>query len=188
RLVYNTPPLIVAPSDIVVDVASSTFFTQLSLGVAYAKDAVDSSTSIINDAPVDGFPLGTSTVTWSATDSSGNSATDAQLVSVLAAEATQLISTADTTPSTDPTSSSFTETPNTSPSTSGSYSGGGGGGGGSGPISSPDPSINPATITDNTPPTIIPPPPIFANAAHQLTLHALRRPTDTDTQDPNPTV
>ncbi|TLY02117.1 MAG: HYR domain-containing protein [Thaumarchaeota archaeon] len=159
-----------------------------SVGVAYAKDAVDSSPSIINDAPVDGFPLGTSTVTWSATDSSGNSVTATQLVSVLAAEATQLISTLDTTPSTDPTSSSFTETPNSSPSTSGSYSGGGGGGGGSGPISSPDPSINPATITDNTPPTIIPPPPIFANAAGPLTLVALSLPTVSDTQDPNPTV
>src|SRR2546428_496193 len=204
-LVDSTPPLILASSDFVDNVDSSTYLTQLSLGSAYAKDAVDSSPFIVNDAPVDGFPLGTSTVTWSATDSSGNSATDTQLVSVLAAEDTQpvsdslntnpntevstpdTISTADTTSSTDTRSSPPTET---SPSTSGSYSSGGGGGGGSGSgsTSSPDPSSNPSTITDSTPPTIIPPPYIFANAAGPLTLVILGLPTVSDTQDPNPTV
>src|SRR2546428_405879 len=204
-LVDSTPPLILASSDFVDNVDSSTYLTQLSLGSAYAKDAVDSSPFIVNDAPVDGFPLGTSTVTWSATDSSGNSATDTQLVSVLAAEDTQpvsdslntnpntevstpdTISTADTTSSTDTRSSPPTET---SPSTSGSYSSGGGGGGGSGSgsTSSPDPSSNPTTTTDNTPPIIIPPPSIFANAAGPLTLVILGLPTVSDTQDPNPTV
>ncbi|OLC32984.1 MAG: hypothetical protein AUH84_07885 [Thaumarchaeota archaeon 13_1_40CM_4_38_7] len=191
-LVDTTPPIIMAPSDVVVNVDSSTYLTQLSLGSAYAKDAVDSSPFIVNDAPVDGFPLGTSTVTWSATDSSGNSATDTQLVSAsfntnpnTEVSTPDTISTANTNSSTDTTSSLPTET---SPSISGSYSGGGGGGGGSGSTSSPDPSSNPGTITDSTPPTIIPPPYIFANAAGPLTLVILGLPTVSDTQDPNPTV
>ena len=52
-----------------------------SLGEASATDAVDGSPVITNDAP-DMFPIGTTTITWNATDSAGNWATATQLVTV----------------------------------------------------------------------------------------------------------
>ena len=46
--------------------------------------------SIVNNAP-DTFPLGETVVTWTATDSSGNSATATQIVSVVDTTAPELI-------------------------------------------------------------------------------------------------
>ena len=75
----STPPTITAPDDITVE-ASDTL-TQVSLGTATADDNQDLSPTITNDAPAS-FPLGTITVTWTATDASGNSATDSQIITV----------------------------------------------------------------------------------------------------------
>src|SRR5437867_1353774 len=207
-LVDTTPPLITAPADVVVDLAisGSTYNTEISLGTAYAEDTVDSSPNVINDAPTDGFPLGTTIVTWTATDSSGNSATDTQLVTVLAAgdgitdastsgnsssvEGSTVVTSSgnNTSPSYDNTnSSSSMETSSASP-LSYSSGGGGGGGGGSGSTSSSDSSSNPPTVTDSTPPTIIPPPTLTANATGPRTILSIGSPIVSDTQDSNPTV
>lgn len=52
------------------------------LGAATAADLCDASVPVTNDAPGI-FPLGTTTVTWSATDDSGNSASAPQAVTVV---------------------------------------------------------------------------------------------------------
>jgi parallel beta-helix repeat protein len=85
-LVDTIPPLIAAPSDVVVNVGSSIHYTHVSLGTLTVEDLVDSYPDVTNDAPSFGFPIGVTTVTWKAVDASGNSATDTQLVSVIVIE------------------------------------------------------------------------------------------------------
>ena len=51
------------------------------LGTATATDVFDSNPTITNDAPAS-FRTGTTTVTWTATDSAGNEATATQRVTV----------------------------------------------------------------------------------------------------------
>lgn len=55
----------------------------INLGTATATDACSSSVTITNNAPAAGFPVGVTTVTWTATDACGNSSTCSQLVTVL---------------------------------------------------------------------------------------------------------
>src|SRR5207249_3684 len=55
--------------------------TNVSLGTPVATDNCGGPVTITNDAPAN-FPLGTNTVTWTATDSSGNTATCLQTVVV----------------------------------------------------------------------------------------------------------
>ncbi len=78
-------PAIIAPPDIVVD--STGVQTPVSLGSAAAVDD-NGVPSISNDAPAGGFPLGTTIVTWTATDGSGNTGTDTQKVTVRVPAAT----------------------------------------------------------------------------------------------------
>ena len=59
------------------------------MGISTANDIVEI-ISIVNDAP-DTFPLGETVVTWTATDSSGNSATATQTISVVDTTAPELI-------------------------------------------------------------------------------------------------
>ena len=73
------PPFISAPSD--VDVEATGPLTRVLLGSATATDNADQNPEITHDAPTS-FPLGETTVTWTARDASGNSATDAQTVTV----------------------------------------------------------------------------------------------------------
>ena len=71
----NTILIITAPEDITAEAAAP--LSVLDIGMATTnRDAV-----ITNDAP-DAFPLGNTTITWTATDDSGNSATDTQLVTI----------------------------------------------------------------------------------------------------------
>ena len=79
-IVDTTVPEIFSPSDIVVE-ATAPFVTDIQLGAAIADDIIEVNT-VTNDAP-DSFSLGETTVTWTATDSSGNSATTTQTVSVV---------------------------------------------------------------------------------------------------------
>ena len=79
-IVDTTVPEIFSPSDIVVE-ATAPFVTDIQLGAAIADDIIEVNT-VTNDAP-DSFPLGETTITWTATDSSGNFAIATQTVSVV---------------------------------------------------------------------------------------------------------
>ena len=77
----TTPPSIVAPADIIVEAtATLTPIDAMTLGVATATDEVGVE-SITSNAPLT-YPVGETTVTWTATDTSGNFATADQLVTV----------------------------------------------------------------------------------------------------------
>ena len=95
------PLTIIAPVDITFEAAGIlTTLTSADYGVATAADDTDSTPTITNDAPAT-FPLGDTIITWTGTDSSGNSDT-----------VTQRITIRDTTPPdiTAPANVSFTTT------------------------------------------------------------------------------
>jgi type VI secretion system Hcp family effector len=73
------PPTIIAPADITIEATGP--LTTVSLGTATATDNEDPSPTITNNAPAS-FPLGTTTITWTATDASGNSASATQQVTI----------------------------------------------------------------------------------------------------------
>ena len=74
------PPTVTAPDDITVNSTGGNN-TEVQLGSASAIDLVDGS---LNATPntYGPFPVGTTTVTWSATDTAGNTGTDTQLVTI----------------------------------------------------------------------------------------------------------
>ena len=76
-----TPPVLTIPSDITVE-CSSQEGQAVEIGTATATDICDPSPTITNDAP-ELFFLGTTIVTWTATDASGNAASAEQLVTVV---------------------------------------------------------------------------------------------------------
>ena len=76
----TTAPTIAAPADVQADLTGP--LTMVNIGTATATDLVDSNPGISNDAPAGGFPEGVTSVTWTATDASGNIATATQMVSV----------------------------------------------------------------------------------------------------------
>ena len=79
-IIDTTPPVLTQPSSLQVE-ATSEFETQVSLGNATASDHIQVS-SITNNAP-SVFQLGDTVVTWTATDSSGNSVNATQTVTVV---------------------------------------------------------------------------------------------------------
>jgi len=79
-VVDTTAPSIIAPEDIILE-ASSAQNNIVNLGQAQASDLV-SILSITNDAP-DVFSLGATIVTWTAIDSSENSATTTQTITII---------------------------------------------------------------------------------------------------------
>ncbi len=82
RVLINdtTAPTIQAPAD--VTVVQSGNLTPVAVGVPFVTDLGDPDSEVANDAPAQGYPLGTTIVTWTATDASGNSASATQLVTV----------------------------------------------------------------------------------------------------------
>ena len=74
------PPIITAPSDVIADQTDT--LTLVDLGTPTVSDAVDPNPTVTNNAPAAGFPVGTTVVTWTATDASGNSASATQLVTI----------------------------------------------------------------------------------------------------------
>ena len=76
-VVDTTAPEITAPDDVTVEAEGVT--TQVELGDPVVEDIVDSNPAITSDAP-ETFPLGTTVVTWTATDASNNTASATQEV------------------------------------------------------------------------------------------------------------
>lgn len=76
----TTPPTLLAPADITAE-QTSRDGTPVAIGQASASDLCDAAPVVTNNAPLL-FPLGTTTVTWTATDASGNLATATQSVTV----------------------------------------------------------------------------------------------------------
>ncbi len=79
-VVDTTVPAITAPGAITVE--ANAVLSTVNIGTATASD-IFSPVAITNDAPAGGFPLGTTTVTWTATDLNGNSSTAVQNVTVV---------------------------------------------------------------------------------------------------------
>ncbi len=78
----TTPPTITAPSNYSTEAtALLTPLDSTSYGTATATDDADPNPVITNNAP-DTFPLGDTTITWTATDSLGNTATATQIITV----------------------------------------------------------------------------------------------------------
>ncbi|MEX2230409.1 MAG: HYR domain-containing protein, partial [Dehalococcoidia bacterium] len=89
----TTAPVVTAPADITVEVASGSTGAPASnaaivafLAGATATDNVDGSVSPTNDAPTE-FPVGATTVTFSAADAAGNTGTATAVVTVTEAAA-----------------------------------------------------------------------------------------------------
>jgi hypothetical protein len=82
RIVDTTPPTIIAPRDGLHYVDEGTEFAVVALGSPDVTDIADASPVITNDAPSGGFPVGTTIVTWTATDAAGNSAVAQQSVTL----------------------------------------------------------------------------------------------------------
>ena len=82
-VVDNVDPTITAPAAVTVNVDAGTCaaaLTNVTLGTPIISDNCTATAS--NNAPAS-FPLGTTTVTWTVTDGSGNTATAAQVVTVV---------------------------------------------------------------------------------------------------------
>ena len=76
----NTSPSIISPENIEIEAASKDS-NAVKTGIANAYDTIQLA-EITNDAP-EVFPLGETIVTWTATDTSGNSMSDIQIVTVV---------------------------------------------------------------------------------------------------------
>lgn len=76
----TTPPVIqIQQPAITVEATYSTM--TVNLGIVTATDTVDGAITPVSNAPA-AFPIGVTTVTWTATDAAGNTATAQQLVTV----------------------------------------------------------------------------------------------------------
>jgi hypothetical protein len=76
----TTAPTLTAPADVTVEAAG--LQTVVELGAATATDSVDPDPTVTSDAPAT-FSLGSTVVTWTATDAAGNSASATQTVTVI---------------------------------------------------------------------------------------------------------
>jgi len=77
----TTPPTIIPPADVTAEQANRDG-TAVSLGSPQVSDDRDPNPTVTNDAPAV-FPLGFTTVTWTATDAAGNTATATQVVTIV---------------------------------------------------------------------------------------------------------
>lgn len=80
-VVDTTPPKVTPPSDVIIDSSSPVSASLVNIGTARAMDLVDLLRPTTSDAP-DTFPVGSTTVTWTATDTSKISGTATQKVTV----------------------------------------------------------------------------------------------------------
>src|SRR6185503_10384039 len=77
----NTPPSITCPADINTTANTGCTATGVALGAPTVSDNCAGVITVTNDAPA-AYPVGVTTVTWTATDVAGNTATCTQLVTV----------------------------------------------------------------------------------------------------------
>jgi len=75
----TTPPQLTLPQDVIVEASAA--LTPIAIGSATATDLF--AVSLANDAPAGGYGLGTTIVTWTATDSHANEAAGSQRVTVV---------------------------------------------------------------------------------------------------------
>jgi hypothetical protein len=80
NVVDTVAPDITAPADITAE-CTSPEGTPVDLGLPVVFDLCDADVDVVNDGP-DLYLLGMTTVTWTATDNSGNTGTDQQTVTV----------------------------------------------------------------------------------------------------------
>ncbi|MEC9087545.1 MAG: HYR domain-containing protein, partial [Thermoproteota archaeon] len=80
-VVDTTIPFIITPNDIQVEIYDK-LGVEIDTGIPTSDDVIDSQPTVTNDAP-EVFPLGETIVTWTATDSSGNSASATQTITVV---------------------------------------------------------------------------------------------------------
>jgi hypothetical protein len=79
----SNPPILIAPPSKVVEIPAGTSSTTVTLGSPRVFDLADLTPTISNDAPGNStFNLGINTVTWSASDYSGNTSSQEQLINV----------------------------------------------------------------------------------------------------------
>jgi hypothetical protein len=77
----TTPPTITAPPDKLIE--TTTDMIQVDLGKPMVTDLEDPTPTVTNNAPTNGFAIGSTSVTWTAKDDAGNIATDTQMVKVV---------------------------------------------------------------------------------------------------------
>lgn len=75
----TTAPVISAPANVTIEATANT--TAVAIGTASATDLVDGTVAVANNAPT-AYPVGVTTVTYSATDAAGNSSTAVQTITV----------------------------------------------------------------------------------------------------------
>jgi len=89
----TTAPTITAPADI--NMPANAWLSSVTLGSPAVSDIVDTAPVVTSDAPAS-FPVGTTVVTWTVTDFSGNHSSATQNVTIVPAVITQLDVTAET--------------------------------------------------------------------------------------------
>ena len=77
KIVDTTPPELNIPEDITME--ATAILTPVDIGQASAKDIFD--VNVINNKP-EAYPVGTTEVTWTATDANGNSTTKIQKITI----------------------------------------------------------------------------------------------------------
>ena len=75
----TTQPTITVPDSIIAEATDE--LTSVDIGSATASDIADLDVTVTNDSP-DSFPVGSTVITWTATDDSGNTASDTQTVRI----------------------------------------------------------------------------------------------------------
>jgi len=118
----KTPPAITCPSNVTVTSPTGSCSATVNVGVPTATDNCDGAVTPVpsrsdNKPITDPFPVGTVTITWTATDSSGNSASCSQSVIVLDNEPPTITCPANITANTDPGQCSATVNPGTATAT-----------------------------------------------------------------------
>ncbi|VVB75331.1 HYR domain protein [uncultured archaeon] len=82
NVVDTTAPSITAPADVTKELTGFLTDASAELGSPIVSDLVDSNVIVDSNAPSAGFPVGITTVLWTATDHTGNSATAFQKVTI----------------------------------------------------------------------------------------------------------